>query len=814
MATVPYTFANAPGGSSIPLEELDANFAALQGQLGPTGPTGARGTDGTSSSIYYYKANTVSTSGDPGLGYLSWNSTTQISSNIINLSHQTSNVVDIDIFLSLLEVGQELIIQDVTSSGNFQKWTISGSVTNINPNATNSYYIVPVTLTDSGGVGTSNFPGNAQIFLAIASNPPGPTGPTGSSVTGPTGATGSTGPAGISTPAGSIGQVQFNNSSVLGADSNLFWDNTNKRLGVGTSSPQYPLEADSVGTTAAILGKNTSTGAGIQGQAVSGSGVIAISSSGDGIVGQSSTGYAGTFYGKVRAPNVYNNSVSGRNVVITSSGEFGYGSSIAVTPVTNVAALRALPPVNGQVVYLSGYNSTGDGGGGTFYGVTGGSTFTDNGGVFFTTAYGVASTSAWIRADIDPINILFFGALTGSSNASVTRTAIQNAINYVGSVGGGTIYVPKGTFYIDQTLTISAANITLAGDNMRASCIATTSTTITMLNITGSGSRLDTAQVQNLRFYRNATGLTNTIKNISVTYAANVIFSYVSSDNGGQGYYANDTQNTQFYNCRVANDSGTGTNSIGWYVDSSNNLPNASIAIVNSSCISLNTTLSVPSYGIFVYGQQVKDIFIRGFESATNTYGIWIEETSPYQNNYDVTITDCVIDTYYAYGIVLKQINGATVANCWTNPATGATNNNLWLYTCRNIAVTGCEFFAGGNFSTNVALQFGSSVSCNVTGNTFMNNRYSIAVDGSSGLNTITGNSFYNLGDQPADAQVQVGGYRNSVSSNSMNGTANYAIQLSSASNYNVVIGNVTNALPITNLGAGTNLIPSGTNIT
>ena len=38
-------------------------------------------------------------------------------------------------------------------------------------------------------------------------------------------------------PAGTAGQIQFSDGSAFAADSNLFWDNTNKRLGVGTSSP-------------------------------------------------------------------------------------------------------------------------------------------------------------------------------------------------------------------------------------------------------------------------------------------------------------------------------------------------------------------------------------------------------------------------------------------------------------------------------------------------------------------------------------------------------------------------------------------------
>jgi hypothetical protein len=37
------------------------------------------------------------------------------------------------------------------------------------------------------------------------------------------------------TPAGTTGQIQFNNAGAFGADSSLFWDNTNKRLGIGAN---------------------------------------------------------------------------------------------------------------------------------------------------------------------------------------------------------------------------------------------------------------------------------------------------------------------------------------------------------------------------------------------------------------------------------------------------------------------------------------------------------------------------------------------------------------------------------------------------
>jgi hypothetical protein len=38
-------------------------------------------------------------------------------------------------------------------------------------------------------------------------------------------------------PAGTNGQVQFNNSGAFGGDSAFSWDNTNKRLGLGTATP-------------------------------------------------------------------------------------------------------------------------------------------------------------------------------------------------------------------------------------------------------------------------------------------------------------------------------------------------------------------------------------------------------------------------------------------------------------------------------------------------------------------------------------------------------------------------------------------------
>jgi len=60
-------------------------------------------------------------------------------------------------------------------------------------------------------------------------------------------------------PGGSNTQVQFNNSGAFGGDSSFVWDNMNKRLGIGTPSPQAPLDITTSYTAIRLLtGTNTS----------------------------------------------------------------------------------------------------------------------------------------------------------------------------------------------------------------------------------------------------------------------------------------------------------------------------------------------------------------------------------------------------------------------------------------------------------------------------------------------------------------------------------------------------------------------------
>jgi hypothetical protein len=134
----------------------------VQGTTGIQGTQGVTGASGVSSSYFEYRTDTNSqTNSQPNNGHLRYNNATQTSATAIYVNHLTHVGVDIDMFLALLQVNDNVFIQDLDNSNNYQQFKVSGA---INPGA-NTYVQIPVTLVASGGTGTTGFANNHPVIL-------------------------------------------------------------------------------------------------------------------------------------------------------------------------------------------------------------------------------------------------------------------------------------------------------------------------------------------------------------------------------------------------------------------------------------------------------------------------------------------------------------------------------------------------------------------------------------------------------------------------------------------------------------------------
>ena len=484
------------------------------------------------------------------------------------------------------------------------------------------------------------------------------------------------------------------------------------------------------------------------------------------------------------------------------------GTGVSTPPTTGqvaniltIAALRLYAVVQNGNAIVDGYYAAGDGGGGIFYGVTGGY-YVDNGGTIIVPGGGSGAT-AWLRLNNEPNNVLCWGAYLNTTNAATTKAAIQNAINYTGDCGGGTVYIPKGSYLINATISVYAPNITIAGDNVKASYITTTSNSITMFSITG----IDSTRVQNIGIGRTSTNLAHGIKGFSITNSTNVTFDSVAASNQGNGFYINNST-TRFFNCKTINDNNSGSSSYGWFFDSATG-SNASTSVIN--CGAHFTSYPGTATGLLVYGDDVSDIFIKGFETNLATTGINIGSSNSL-NNFNVDISNTIHDNFKSVGIYLDNVSAARIANSWFNPALNATTS-IRVEDARGVTITGNQFYGGLNYAANIAVSFVTTKTSAITGNSFMNNYFHVAISDGT-YNSITGNTFYNLADEGGDTQIKlVNSGRNSIAGNTLDGTALRGISFDATSTNNIISGNNINSGLITtailNSGGVSNLQPT-----
>ena len=100
------------------------------GAQGATGAQGVQGATGNSNAFFNYQAKTGTTSGDPASGHIIWNNATQTSATSINVSDTDKNSNNVDVFLSNMQIGSTIVLQDQSSQSNYQTWIITSKTDN------------------------------------------------------------------------------------------------------------------------------------------------------------------------------------------------------------------------------------------------------------------------------------------------------------------------------------------------------------------------------------------------------------------------------------------------------------------------------------------------------------------------------------------------------------------------------------------------------------------------------------------------------------------------------------------------------------
>jgi hypothetical protein len=286
-----------------------------------------------------------------------------------------------------------------------------------------------VLLTTGGGTGLSTVGTNGQV---LTSN-----GTTLSWVTPTT-----------TSPGGSTGQVQYNNGTTFAGSANFYWDGTNNRLGIGTSSPTSPLQIvnSSVGQVFTL----TSSSANIYGLATDGT--ISVYTGGvlTGIGGFVGTSSAHPYIFRTNNTEVMRLDSSGslgvNTTVPANYGKFsviGVGSGLnSALFVGNTQSDGAQTPANSGLMFGQTSNATGFGqaaiwpiGSGGFVGML--AFGTSNGGG----TGGTFAMSEKMRIDNTGnllVGLTQFSGVTGgaSGRVSINFTSGQYGLRIFNGTGG------------------------------------------------------------------------------------------------------------------------------------------------------------------------------------------------------------------------------------------------------------------------------------------------------------------------------------------------------------------------------------------
>jgi hypothetical protein len=422
----------------------------------------------------------------------------------------------------------------------------------------------------------------------------------------------------------------------------------------------------------------------------------------------------------------------------------------------------------------------------------------------------------------------WFGAVgNGTTNdtlainkAITSLVAVDAGVNSQPGNRGGTVQLLAKVYAI-TALTINRGNVTLQGMGIGKTVLRQTGAGNVALSI-GSGTQYwyvncREFSIDNAASLAIATGSVG----IAVNGAQQSNFENVSVLQQATGVSITNTGNCYFRNVATyVTYAPTATTIKGFDINGAT--ANASLTL--DTCAADFPSLvssGVPiggftSYGFYVHGTTIKDVFFRGCQASNIGYGVYIDGTGG-TSAYDLHFLDTIIDTFFVSAFYFNQLGVTSTVEInggWTNPATiGAVAYNVYAASSHGITLTNVTLFGGPNNANQQGVRLASCADIVVSSCIFKNFQYGIYSNG-SGLCTFVGNSFYNVTGQNGVNAIYADAtsYRLGINSNNVNGQAaaswSTGILVAAGCDYCNVVANTLNAGGMTatvNVNAGTN---------
>ena len=156
-----------------------------------------------------------------------------------------------------------------------------------------------------------------------------------------------------------------------------------------------------------------------------------------------------------------------------------------------------------------------------------------------------------------------------------------------------------------------------------------------------------------------------------------------------------------------------------------------------------HTHTGFTSIGFFIDGNDIRDIFLTSCETAGGKYGFYVK-TGDNQANWDVIISKPIIDRFYTNGIKVENASGTGAVTVNGGYIVGAANAGAGIQgkDSSGIAVVGGVQILGltNDATSDEGVALDNCTACTIVGNRFLNHRFGISLKDSS-YNTIVGNT-------------------------------------------------------------------------